>query len=376
MDHYEPINLRTGLPGHGKTLFTIADLMHIKDRPVFYHDIEGIDEEKLGWQYIDDPKRWYELPENSVLIVDEAHKHFPVRRKDQVPEYIERLGEIRHKGIELHLVTQHPTSVDIFIRRRVGRHIHVVRPFGSEACNYISFPRYTDDPTDRQAQREAQTKLRRYPKEVYNLYKSAEVHTIKKRVPFKLLLLPVLILGAFAAAGLALATIMEFGESDSAGESAPASSGQTAVAGAPDQQTPAQDLQQALRDFELSKVRYMIQHQERLGALPWTTEFYSEVFQAVDYPVPHCVSLRNRCQCYTQQGTRLAIPPQDCRWYVQNGFFDPTRRRVEVEPVSLDDEIRRIGRTIALLRDDEIIVPKTSDDQRTTDQGETLEKSK
>lgn len=358
MERYEPINLRTGLPGHGKTLFTIADLMHVKDRPVFYHDIEGIDEDKLGWQCIDDPKLWYELPENSVLIVDEAHKHFPVRRKDQVPEYIERLGEIRHKGIELHLVTQHPTSVDIFIRRRVGRHIHVVRPFGSEACNYISFPRYTDDPTDRQVQREALTKLRRYPKEVYSLYKSAEVHTIKRRFPFKLLLIPVLLISALVVTGIAIATILEFGESQS--EYADVDITRPNV-GVVNLEAPADEVKQAVKDHQAGKVKYMLQHQERVGALPWSSEFYAEVFQAADYPRPHCVKLKERCQCYTQQGTRLAIPPQDCRWYVANGFFDPTRKPNQREPITLDDELKRIGRTIALIRGDEFFIPDSKD---------------
>ena len=81
--------IRTGLQGHGKTLNTIKEVdlsAKAQDRPVYYHNVTDLKPEllKASWFPFDDPLLWYELPDNAIIVVDEAqgsieHPMFGVR---------------------------------------------------------------------------------------------------------------------------------------------------------------------------------------------------------------------------------------------------------------------------------------------------------
>jgi len=108
--------LRTGLQGNGKTLNTIkeVDLKAAKEgRMVYYHNIRGFNPKaevlKGVWQAFDDPLKWHELPQNSLIVIDEAQTFFRVRKQAAaVPEYASALETMRHRGHELHCITQSP----------------------------------------------------------------------------------------------------------------------------------------------------------------------------------------------------------------------------------------------------------------------------
>ncbi|WHV23422.1 zonular occludens toxin domain-containing protein [Pseudomonas aeruginosa] len=87
--------LRTGLPGAGKTLNAIReiDLEHQPDpddptkrlhkdpdnpdlppRTIYYYGIPDmkLDRLKSKWVEFDTPEEWYNLPDGSVIVIDEA----------------------------------------------------------------------------------------------------------------------------------------------------------------------------------------------------------------------------------------------------------------------------------------------------------------
>ena len=68
---------RTGLMGHGKTLNAIKEIdgkAKAEGRPVYYHNVNGLKPERLKaqWYAFEDPHKWYELPDNSIVLIDEA----------------------------------------------------------------------------------------------------------------------------------------------------------------------------------------------------------------------------------------------------------------------------------------------------------------
>jgi zona occludens toxin len=70
-----------GPNGQGKTLNAIKFVnedSQFQHRPIYYH---GIDNLKLPWIELDEVqvKDWWDLPDGSVLFVDEAYKFFPKR---------------------------------------------------------------------------------------------------------------------------------------------------------------------------------------------------------------------------------------------------------------------------------------------------------
>src|SRR3990167_5397468 len=127
------MTLVTGLPGACKTLHT---LVHVKaeadkeKRRVYYSGIKNL---ALDW-IEHDPKKWFELPARSIMVIDECQDLFPSRASGaSLPEYISRLAKHRHGGVDLVFITQHPMMVDPYIRRLSNRHLHMVRIAGLEA---------------------------------------------------------------------------------------------------------------------------------------------------------------------------------------------------------------------------------------------------
>jgi len=130
-----PLILRTGLPGNGKTLNTIKEVdlkAKAEGRVVYYHNVAGLDPSKLSaqWYEFDDPLKWYELPNDSIIVIDEAQGNesqpmFGVRDpRKPVPPHVSAFETVRHKGHEVHLITQDPRFIDVHIRRLCNLHIH------------------------------------------------------------------------------------------------------------------------------------------------------------------------------------------------------------------------------------------------------------
>ena len=186
------ISLTTGLPGHGKTLRTIVEVEERRvseGRRVYQH---GIPELTLDWFELEDPRKWYELPEGSLIIIDEAQKVFPVRPSGSaVPKHVSEFETHRHRGLDIVLITQHPNLIDAHVRKLVERHQHVMRPFGHSYAVVFEWQVCTD-PNRSGVQKQALKSRWRYPKKAFEYYKSASKHTVKKRLPGKVILLPIL----------------------------------------------------------------------------------------------------------------------------------------------------------------------------------------
>jgi hypothetical protein len=164
----------------------------------------------------------------------------------------------------------------------------------------------------------------RYPKEAFALYKSAEVHTHKARIPFRVfavLLSPLILavigyslyvwISARTDADKAAATVSKL-----AGTPAGKPSGSGGPAGG----RPG-----ATGDWLLDRA-------PRVRDLAYTAPVYDAVTAPTRAPYPAmCVSSSRRCVCYSQDGTRLDVGLDLCRRIVDRGFFkdwvDETEQR-------------------------------------------------
>jgi len=180
------ITLYSGAPGSGKTLKMLFDFLASADgsRPIFVYGIEGLVPSDK-WSFLDNPQHWAQLPFGSLVLIDEAQKVFRPRRPgDPLPSYISDAEEHRHLGIDLVLTTQFPMLVDAHMRRLVSDHQHLVNVWGMKGRSSVyEWDECQDDPKDHRVRRLARKFLFTYPKSVYPLYKSAQIHTKKPRVP-------------------------------------------------------------------------------------------------------------------------------------------------------------------------------------------------
>ncbi len=182
------IYLITGVPGSGKSLRTIQMILDFKKegRQVFA-DIDGLNIEGV----LPSPSDWTTTPEGSVVIYDECQKIFPSTGKAGVADdpRLRALETHRHTGHDLIFITQAPTFVHHHIRKLVGKHLHCYRAMGLNACTIFTWEGVCDNPNGYHERKEADSQRWNYPKQLFQYYKSATVHTHKFKMPKKLLLL-------------------------------------------------------------------------------------------------------------------------------------------------------------------------------------------
>ena len=323
--------LMTGTPGAGKTLNTIEFIdtePSFKDRPVYYFNVAGASPE-LGWTELseEEAREWYTLPHGSIILMDEAYKIFPIRGPSQkVPLHVEKLAEHRHSGYDVILICQKVKGqVDSFIRGLVNHHWHYSRKFGANFSTRFMWEVCQENVDGYHEKREAQTKVCRFNKKYFNAYKSAEIHTVKKRPPYVkiLILIGGVAVGLYAASSaISLATGFN-NRAQSAfdvhpGDSPPVESS-----------SPGSFVPAAIRQTDQTPLDWYEARSARIEGFPHTAPVYDELTQPATFPRPNCILLIDRnpqkCVCHSQQATRMDVPHDLCVSIVKHGWFDDTR---------------------------------------------------
>ena len=329
------ITLITGLPGNGKTLYALDWLRKRAEqegRPVYY---SGVSDLRIpGWLELVDPEQWPTLPKGAILLVDEAQRIFrPRMHGAKVPEFVQALETHRHLGVDLVFITQHPMLVDSNVRRLVGQHFHVIRHFGTQLATIHEWGKCKE--TCDKNRDDSQARRWKYPQEVFALYKSAELHTHKRRIPFKVLALLSMPIIIGALIYLAWSRISPSNVVPGANSGAPGAPGGAAPGARP------------VSKF-LTAVEYVELQAPRVAGLAYTAPVYDGVTAPVVAPYPAaCVTMGERCACYTQQGTVLDTGPVICRQVVQRGFF-VAWKQPEQQPVQRPSEASSSGQRIGI----------------------------
>lgn len=328
------ISLLTGLPGSGKSLRMTQRIVELveKGEHVYTCNINGITVPGITpW---DDPTRWRELPAGAVLFVDEAQQFFRARRGGEPPEYISAMETIRHTGVRLVLATQQPNYLDTHLRGLVGFHEHLLRQSGKDETFIFR---------NHQVMDEVRVGLKRIktlydhekwklPAKYFQYYKSAEIHTVKYRMPA--LLKKVLVFGPLSI-GLFLGVFgwlfwKGFSEKAEADElrKTPAA----AASAQPSTLAPTSGTRQpAIRSAE----EYVAAVTPLVADVPWTAPgFIGRDFQSE--PDMFCMSTENTCRCVTEQNTKVnGIRDDVCRdiarWGGKYNPYKPPQREPERE---------------------------------------------
>ena len=328
------ITLITGVPGAGKTLNTIrmVDKEHGETRPIYYRGIRDL---KLPWTELDDDqsRNWFDLPEGSVIVIDECHQIWPMRSPStKLPEGVSRMDTHRHGGYDIYLITQQPKRLDFQARGYVGRHLHYERAFGHEATRQLEWQECVDDPKDYHRRQEAQTSRIKFDKKYYEAYHSAEVHTFKKRVPKAAYFFGAAITAVLVFGGVFYNSVM------ARTENPPESTfdqGQNGVATfSPSQYAPINTTPDPATLADTPELAYAEQWLPRNPDMPWSAPMYDGVTEVKTFPRPQCMrsDLTLICHCFTQQATIMDVSEEMCHQIVDNGWFNPYRDETEPEP--------------------------------------------
>lgn len=327
------INLITGLPGNGKTLFVIDLVQRLaakENRPVYYSRIPEL---KIpGWTEID-PFEWFLCPPRSIIVIDEIQKSanpddpksptlFGLRKRgDPVPKWASELETHRHLGVDLFLLTQDPMLVDSHDRKFAQTHYHLMRKWGMAKSKVHRFNNGVRPNVASPAGRTGSVASTfAFPKRLYGVYKSADEHTHKVSIPFRVILFWCL---PFILIGLAYLAWTRIDPSRKAVAPPPGAATPQTLSAAPGRR--GRDNREPL-----SRAEYVAQFEPRVAGLAYTAPVYDEVTKPMQAPYPAaCLELKvqpgselkDRCSCYTQQGTALELPADMCRSIARGGFF-------------------------------------------------------
>jgi zona occludens toxin len=311
------IYLTSGANGAGKTLNTLKAVREkqvLEGRTVYYNGfaMKPAKATEFGWLEFD-PKKWQDLPDGAILICDECQNEFPVRpSSEKLPEYVRALSEHRRRGFDFYMITQHPQNIDMFVRRLIGSpgyHRHLKRAFGANMVSVLEWSAVNGNCEKDGAGKSARVSMVAYPKEVYEWYDSASLHTAKRSIPKQVYVLVVLALVIPALFYLAFQRVTS--------KATPTPAPVSVASGAPGQNVAALPNSSAV-----SSVEYTAAFVPRVEGLAYTAPRYDEATKPTTAPYPAaCIASKSRCECYTQQGTKLPVPPALCSRIVKGGFF-------------------------------------------------------
>lgn len=306
-----PVALFTGLPGAGKTATLVKRIMELRDkepgRPVFARGINGL-KEGLAIELTDEVlHRWWEQPAGSIFAIDECQEeHLMPKDRGNPAEWVQRITKVRHHGMDFLLTTQHPCNMSAYVRRLVDSHTHsVMRSKGVRQT--FSWMRCIDDPDSRREKKHAEMSFAPLPKEVFELYKSSSLHTMKVKTPRI-----VYIAAAMVVAAVALAVVIPYRLHK---HIEPASVA-TSEAVKPSDKLSAEDA--ALRQTDYGK--WM---RPRVPGVPWTAPAFDGQTVKAE-PRLFCIAVDDgRCTCQTEQGTRYEVEAVTCRNVARDGIYNP-----------------------------------------------------
>lgn len=344
--------LRTGLMGHGKTLNAIKEVdvsAKLQDRPVYYHNVTGLDPSKLTaqWYEFEDPLLWYELPNDAFIVIDEAQGDelkpmFGVRDpRKAVPIHVSRFETMRKQGHEVHLITQDPRLIDVHARRLVNKHIHVWRIFGTSKLSRYELPRVYNEVEKFNQAKDADRTTITLDKKYFGVYSSAEAkHHFKFKPSRKAVIFAIACIVALFCIGRAAMSFYSHGSDSKEPEekgvqpSSASSIASSFLGTGSDDKSPQ------------SVAEYLDERTPRIPNIPSSAPVYDELAKPQSFPRLYCASSTDPntyarefsrmpsavvngkqtvCQCYTQQATRFHTDFSFCMDVVDRGYFDPTR---------------------------------------------------
>lgn len=336
--------LITGVPGSGKTLKMISDLMtrdDLKNRPLYLDGIPEVDGQIIPNLPIPEGETmqtWHKwAPTGAILVIDECQRVFRPRPSgSKVPDYVAELETHRHKGIDIFLLTQHPRLIDANVRSLIGHHCHI----GKTSLGVRRMVEW-----ERCANPEANGDIANGVKSVYKLdkkafgvYKSAEEHTkIKTKRSKVIFILPLVLIVIIFSMFIAYGSYKDISKPIEVKKTTETDINQTAQntqTAQPQIEQSGQYPQQEPKTTEKEEEKPYITQQDyepRIAERPETAPIYdgmNKAFKAMPWPSA-CIKSEKGCNCYTDQGTKIKeISKKTCVQYVNDGLpFNPYKTK-------------------------------------------------
>ena len=343
------IYLYTGKPGAGKTLCALVDfvaMLRKEDdvRPAYVCGVDGLktdhpDLEGLDIQVLERAEDWPTLPDGSLVFIDEVQRFLRPRRSGgAIAEYQAGLETHRHRGMDFFFTTQGVHLLDGQVHPLVDRHVHLHRGSHREGCWRYEWAEAKRSPRGETAKDSAEVAKRQpFNKKAYDWYTSAEVHTHKRRIPWRLLRvvsIPILLISFMIWNASSSQFVRSwFGFDEPPGVDASETVGDELLQDDRGNGYIASTDRAETKKRKLEDMTWQEMFRPAEDGKPWSAPIFRRSFTSgAVLPVPQCVQLEpindtGDCRCYSQQGTRLeGVSLASCMYVVRYGFYDPRGR--------------------------------------------------
>ena len=313
--------LVTGATGSGKTCLVVGWLSEERERPLYVMGIPDLSiehspappvaewvEERVSPE--DESLRlpYFRFPTNSVLVLDEAQRVYPPRAVgSKVPACVGALSTRRHTGLDVVLITQHPSLIDAAVRKLVTHHYHVhTTPYGAFLLYWVG----CGDPSNKASRDLAERKRYKPDSKHFSLYKSAEAHTaVRRRVPKAAVVGAVLVVATAVAGYFSWERLSDTGEPVVAESVVSRESGVEVGRG-------------SMNSERGGSLGYLAERVPAVAGLAHTAPVYAELARPVAVPYPSgCVQSSSACRCYDQRGGLYRVSQSVCRQWIDNPPF-------------------------------------------------------
>lgn len=320
------IRLITGTPRSGKTLWAMEQLFKVLDetelRPI-YCDIKGLNHQAIKPV----PDDWRTCPDGSLIIMDEVqYRDAWSRRSKGDNRQILDLTTHGHRKIDIWIITQSPRYLNADVLGLVGEHVHVKNALNSKHNSKIYIWREAQTTVTRTAMLLAEDSYGwRYPKHLFNDYVSAEAgHNKKTYIPKKVVSVVIsLLVGLFLLVYVLNKSNVSVNAMSKPAETAaiPVRSdktfsvtttekgGQVYDSLTPEQRADLEARSPVAPDFTQNQVNQIKYDPNQ----PFSNQFDNAQAASNQPYLSGCMQLKNKCSCFTQQGSKLDVSIADCK---------------------------------------------------------------
>ena len=270
-------------------------------------------------------------PDGTIFLFDECQNDFPVRTGKDAPQYITQLAEHRRRGFDFYLITQHPLNIDAFVRRLIGApgwHRHHKRASGAPMVSVLEWPSVNANCEKPGSGESGTINTVLFPREVYDWYDSATLHTAKTKIPFRVWV----VLAAFLLAPLLGWYAYSRFTGSMVGRDAQLAklAGKDSAAGSSSASAPGVR-PSAVEKKLLTASEYAASYAPRIAGFPQSASRYDELARPTNFPRPAACLRGVRpgarvsvCKCWSQQATVIDVPDSLCKQIAAGGYFDDT----------------------------------------------------
>jgi zona occludens toxin (predicted ATPase) len=331
------IYLVTGQPGHGKTAYAMDKAFQFQKegRAVYAKGVKDLDYAKAGFTYLENPAEWEDLPDGSVVLLDECYTDFPNRNPGaKVPAHVEAMARHRHRGFDFILIAQQGLQLDPFLRGLYEEHVHVRQT--SIIRSKTKLKRWNQYQSNVQTACSDTVDWVR-PKYVFDYYTSTTMVTTKRQLPMWIRWVAI---GVVALVVLLLVVKWYFTAKIAGVEGGRPPATQTITRAAATAGSVATVGADAARVYE-TPTDYAKAHLPRFGTMPWTAPVFDQRTTTAD-PQLFCMSSQagrdgtgkhteGGCTCMTEQGTAYDLSQPECRTIARyGGVYNPYKQRQEM----------------------------------------------